>query len=311
MNMASKSTKKDAPPTVVEETALVPQAPAGALAVSDEDEWDFGEDASKGFKGLSRDEFSIPFYGLLQSNSDIVKKNEVPGARGGLFINSMTKELCEKLIVQPVYVDRVIVEWAPRGSEKKVVGRYKFTDPTVQKAIANNGGSIISSKEKPLYSGNEKNTLRDTRYLYFNRLAEDGLTIIGFGIMGFSSTKIRMLVDATSAIGQSGLKCPMWSGRFVLSSFLDRKGPDDFSNVEITAFGRSNLIFDKTNLLPKPPSNPDAEWNAKHLLYQAGKELEESIVAGKRKADYEGEHVGGGANEGESVDSPNAGSRHF
>lgn len=310
--MASKSKKGSdsvPPPAAVEETSLAPQAQGGALVVADDDEWDFGEDAQKGFKGLTRDEFSIPFYGLLQSNSDIVKKNEVAGARGGMFINSMTKELCDKLIVQPVYVERVIVEWAPRGSEKPVVGRYKFTDPVVQRAIERNGGSIISTKEKPLYSGNDKNTLRDTRYLYFNRLADDGLTIIGFGIMGFSSTKIRSIVDATSAINQSGLKCPMWSGRFVMTAFLDRKGADDFHNIDIKAFGRDNLVFDRTNLLPKPPSNPDAEWNAKHLLYQAGKELEASIVGGQRKADFDGEHVDAGAG-GESVDSPGAG-RHF
>lgn len=294
--MASKSKK------VVEEQAIeVSDADDSETALATTtDDWDFGEDESKGFKGLTRDEFSIPFYGLLQSNSDIVKKNEVPGARGGLFINSMTKELVDKLIIQPVVVDRVVVEWAPRGDAKKVVARYKFADEIVQRAIERNNGSIISTKEKPLFSGNDKNTLKDTRYVYFQRLAEDGLTVIGFGIMGFASTKIKKLVDATSAINQSGLKCPMWSGRFVMTAQLEDRGPDSFHNVEISAFGRNNLLFDKTNLLP-----------SSHPLYKSGKELEVSIVGGQRKADYEGEHVDAGSGGGgETIDSPRSG-RHF
>lgn len=290
--MAAKK-KTDSVPPPPAEAITQAQGASDIVPFEDDDEWDFGEDARQGFKGLTRDEFSIPFYGLLQSNSDIVKGKEIPGAEGGLFLNALSKELTPKLIVQPVYIDRVIVEWAPRGTDKKVVGRYKYTDPVVQQAMERNGGSIIGTKERPLYSGNDKNTLRDTRYLYFQRLAEDGLSVIGFGIFGFSGTKIRKLVDATSAIDQSGFKCPMWSGRFVIESFLDDQKGEKFHNVTIVAFGRTNLMFDKSNLLPKPPRNPDAEWTAKHKLYESGRQLQESIVGGVHKADYDTEHVAG------------------
>lgn len=299
--MASKSTKKDAPvPTPApEETALATQEQAGALAVAEVDEWDFGEDANTGFKNLSRDEFSIPFYGLLQSNSEIVKQNKVQGARGGLYLNSMTNELFEELVVQPLHVERVIVEWYPRGSALgKIAGRHQFQSPEVQDAIARNGGSIISTKERPLKLG--ENILIDTRYLYFNRLSPDGLTVIGFGVLPFAKTKIKSLVNATSAIAQAGLKAPTWSGRFVLGCKLETKGPDSWHNVVIKAFGKENLIFDRSNLLP--PSHP---------LYKAGKQLQESIVGGVHKADFSAEENFGGDGGSESVDSPGAGGRHF
>ncbi len=309
--MASKS-KKDAAPAVeeqpVEALATTPVT-SEALAVSEDDEWDYGDDANKGFQGLSRDEFAIPFYGLLQSNSELVKQNKIPGARGGLFLNSMTGELIEKLIVQPVHVERVIVEWAPRGSDKKIVARYQYADPIVQEAIARNGGSIIGTKEKPLKHGD--NFLVDTRYLYFNRLLEDGLTVSGFGIMPFAKTKITPLVNATSAVAQAGMSSPTWGGRFVMTAELKHKAGESWHNVIIVAFGKNNLMFDKTNLLPPPPRNPDAEWSAKHVLYQKGKDLEASITSGQRKADFAAEeHFSGEGGGAENVDSAGA-SRHF
>lgn len=302
--MAPKTSKKDTIPAPVE-------APTEAIEVSDADdsptalatvadEWDFGEDAGTGFKNLSKDEFSIPFYALLQSNSDIVKENRIEGARGGDYVNLMTNELFKKLIIQPVHIDRVIVEWFPRGSAKgKVAARHQFASPEVQEAIARNGGSIISTKEKPLLINGENN-LVDTRYCYFNRLAEDGLTVIGFGVFSFTKTKIKKINDATSAIAQSGTRAPLWSGRFVLGTQVEKKGPDTWHNVTITAFGKNNLLFDKSNLLP--PSHP---------LYAEGKSLQRSIVSGVHKADFEAEEKLGGEGDGESIDSPGAGKRHF
>jgi hypothetical protein len=274
-----------------------------ALTVDGEfDEWDFGEDANKGFQNLSRDEFSIPFYGLLQSNSEIVKQNKIPGGRGGLFLNSMTGELFEKLIVQPIYVERVIVQWAPRGTGKNIVARHQYNSKIVQDAIARNGGSIISTKEKPLLAAvGSADTLVDTRYLYFQRLADDGLKVIGFGVLPFSKTKITPLVNATSAINQAGLKAPTWSGRFVMTADLKQKGPDSWHNVTIKAFGRDNLLFDKTNLLPP-----------RHPLFVAGKNLEASIVGGVHKADFSQEDkFAGEGGGGESIDTPGACGRHF
>jgi hypothetical protein len=93
--MASKSTKKveSVPPPApeAEPTEALAAEVVGSSELSTEvvDEWDYGEDANKGFKNLSRDEFSIPFYGLLQSNSEIVKQNKIEGARGGMFLNTI------------------------------------------------------------------------------------------------------------------------------------------------------------------------------------------------------------------------------
>src|SRR5687768_12785462 len=157
--MASKSTKKveSVPPPApeAEPTEALAAEVVGSSELSTEvvDEWDYGEDANKGFKNLSRDEFSIPFYGLLQSNSEIVKQNKIEGARGGMFLNTLTGQLFTKLIVQPIFVERVFVEWAPRNSGKGICGRHKFDSAEVFDAIAANGGSSISTKEKPLKLG--------------------------------------------------------------------------------------------------------------------------------------------------------------
>lgn len=315
--MASKNKKVESvppPAPEVEETeALAAEVadPNTSLSTEVVDEWDYGEDANKGFKNLSRDEFSIPFYGLLQSNSEIVKQNKIEGARGGMFINTLTGQLFTKLIVQPIFVERVFVEWAPRNSGKGILGRHKFESAEVFDAIAANGGSSISTKEKPLKLG--ENFLVDTRYLYFQILEEDGLTVKGFGIMPFSKTKIKPLVNATSAILQAGLKSPTWGGRFVLTSQVETKNGETFHNVVIKAFGKDALHFDKTNLLPPaPPDRHPSQLSPKQALYLSGKELEASIVGGQHKADFEREAAASQAEgEGESIDSPGAGKRHF
>lgn len=299
--MATKKKAESVPPPAAESEAIElsdADDSGHALVVSGDDEWDFGSDARSGFKGLSRDEYSIPFYGLLQAGSEAVKLNQIEGARGGDFVNSLTKQLFKKLIVQPVHLERVVVEWAPRGSAQKIVARHLFNSAIVAEAVRLNGGSIIGTKDKPLKHGD--NFLVDTRYLYFNRLAEDGLTVEGFGIMPFAKTKINPLKDATSAIDQAGLQAPLWSGRFVIGTKVETKAGESWHNVTFKAFGRENLMFDRTNLL-----------SPRHPLYVAGRGLAESIIGGTKAADFESEaHVSDTGGGGETIDNPGS-KRHF
>lgn len=82
---------------------------------------DYGQMAGDGFDNVDRNHVSLPFINLLQALSPEIAGSGgelVDGAKIGMLINSVTKELFTSVIVQPVMVRESFVEWQPdRGGK--------------------------------------------------------------------------------------------------------------------------------------------------------------------------------------------------
>lgn len=101
---------------------------------------EYGEDAGSGFEDTTRDDFSIPFIGILQSNSPQTQEDDgayVKNAKPGMFYNNVTEEIFsgkEGIRFIPCHRTHSFVEWAPRDSGGGLVEVYDSTDPYVTAA---------------------------------------------------------------------------------------------------------------------------------------------------------------------------------
>ena len=291
--MATKNDKKAAEAdtqkqVAATEAALATVAPAGALAQPMENE--YGEDTRAGLKDLSAQEKSIPFLNLLQNNSPEVEEKTIPGAEAGMFLNSVTKELISGetgLLIQPVFVDRIFVEWGDRDKgDKGIYGRHLFTSPEVQEAIDQNKGQFFSTKENPLRIG--EHLLVDTRYLYCHILDELAQEVIGYFVLGGAKSKVRPVQDFVSMIDQMRGGPPMYCIRARLTSFNDKQKKTGklFKNLRFMPHVPGQT-YAQTKL--NGPKNPAGQQPWEKALYERGKAFQAAIKGGKMAADFDTE----------------------
>lgn len=283
--MANASNKnKTGAGTVVEESkAIVKEEPAGALAQADFD--DYGDDAGAGTSHLGTDEKSIPFLNLLQSNSPEVEKQTVPGARGGMFLNTVTKELIPGnvgLIVQPVWHDRSIVEWKDRDKGGGLVARHSPTSPEAVEAKEAHHNSWIGTKEDPVRRG--ENFMVDTRYLYCNILTEDGEQFAGgYFLLAASKSKIKPVQDFVTAIDILRGRPPLFAARAHLTSVVQiQKGSGkEYFNVRFLPYLPGKTYRD--TLIPAKAE----DGVSKNPLLVIGRKFQDAITGGVLKADFD------------------------
>jgi hypothetical protein len=278
--MAKQDKSKD---TVVAE-ALVKGQPAGALAQFE----DYGEDRGMGAGHLTAEEKSIPFLELLQSNSPAVEKQLVPGAKAGMFLNTVTKELIPGnvgLVIQPVYADRSIVEWKPRDSGGGLVARHTPTSPEALEAKDAHQGSWIATKDNPVMRNG--NNMVDTRYLYCNVLSEDGEEFTGaYFLLAASKSKIKPTQNFVTAIDIIRGKPPLFAARARLTSVVEiQKGSGkEYHNVRFMPYLPGKTYLE--TLIPGKGAD-----GTKHPLLVAGRAFYDAITGGVLKADFDAEKM--------------------
>lgn len=106
---------------------------------------------ASGFEYADQNAFAIPFLQILQSGSPQCKRSEgayIPGAREGMFYNTVTQELFEGeditdektgevkkggIVLIPAHYSQRFIEWKPRegAGGGGFVGEYMPTDPIV------------------------------------------------------------------------------------------------------------------------------------------------------------------------------------
>ena len=109
---------------------------------------DFAADAGAGLEGADKNSFAIPFLTILQGLSpqcEPVKDGGIEGAKPGLFINSITNELYDEVLVIPCAFQRQFLRWAPRTSGGGFKGQYPAVDVDLHKVVgmSNHGGQIF------------------------------------------------------------------------------------------------------------------------------------------------------------------------
>lgn len=313
---SKKNVLKDQAGEVISANTEVPAvlatvAPAGALAKGH----NYGDDAGAGFEHLTKGEILIPWCVLFQANSPQVEEKQIPGAEAGMLFNSASNELIDAegspyeqkgLLIQPVYTQRIFVEWRPRAKGGGVAGRYELTDPHVQAAIKANGGSEIFTKEKPMTGKVESvNNIVDTRYFYFNVLTPDGRDVECQMVMACSSSKIKPLSQLLNAVKNAKNGPPLFAARCYLTTFQDRqKAPPNklFKNIRFTAADlrldvdpkqRVERFTDTTLLDPENPNDRD--------VYYAGRDFQSKLREGSIKADFNAEAAANAAGASEDA----------
>ena len=81
-----------------EENSIVSTDPSAALTIAAGQ--DYSQYAGQGFEDHTRDDYAVPFLGVLQSNSPQIET--LPSARPGMLFNTVTNELYDFIACQTI-----------------------------------------------------------------------------------------------------------------------------------------------------------------------------------------------------------------
>lgn len=276
-------------------------ATAKTTAVAASGAFDYGEMAGSGFEDVTKDDLSIPFLNILQSNSPEVEEELIEGAKSGMFLNTVTKELMsgEKgFVFQPVEMTEAWVEWKPRNSGGGFVGMHDPNSELIKQVIADNGGSRIpplgpDKKRVPFKNG--ENELVETYYVYGLILNEDGSEVESFAVLSFSSTKIKPFRDWKTAMYLIKGKPPIFANRARISTTRQKNDSGTYHNFKVAPMNdtwAASLI------------DPVAE---KHLI-EEGLAFKKMVAEGDASADFNHQDTketgGGGSADTSGEDAP-------
>jgi hypothetical protein len=197
---------------------------------------DYANYNGMGFENTSSDDYAMPFLNLLQTGSPEVgaegPEKAIEGARPGMFVNSVTKELYDGqqgLIFVPCVTQQVYVEWKPRNAGGGICGRHEHTSDLVAAAKR-------ASKDFGKYQTDEGHDLVQTFYFIgFTLFSADDLEPGEIMVIPFSSTKIKPYQSYMGKLRsyQKIPQPPLFSHRLRITSFQDRNAKGNFMNVKV------------------------------------------------------------------------------
>lgn len=254
--------------------------------------YDYGEMAHEGFEGTTIKDLSIPFINVLQPMSPEVAEELIAGARPGMLLNSVTKEIMKQpLIVIPLEKEESWVEWVPRTKGGGLVDRHDPNSELVLNLIKNNGGSRIPPKDaegkRIAFKSPKSNDIIETHYVYCLILNEDGNSVEGYCVLSFASAKIKAYKDWMTALYTQKGRPPIFANRAKISTAKQTNEQGTFYVYSISPFADTW----RESLIP-----PNTEEGLK-LLTEA-KEFRTMIQDGLAKPAYDtAEDVRGGAGQ--------------
>lgn len=241
--------------------------------------YDYGNHAGRGYEGTSGDDYAIPFLSLLQQMSPECGQSEgaIEGAKAGMFLNSVTKELYDGkkgIIFVPCATQHVFIEWRPREAGGGIVGRHGVESPIVAKArsAAVNYGS---------YKTDNGNDLIETFYMFGYMLENSEDTVPGSMIViPFTSTKIKKYRQVMQTLRTFRGRPPLFANRLRITSVLEKNNKGNFFNVELRPLNGGV----GESLIPPMISG------AQNPLLLAGETLMEQVVQGTATISGETSH---------------------
>lgn len=272
------------PPVVVATMEMMPPPETQAMEV-----YDYGDDAGQGFENQDMSDRKLPIIELLQSNSP-----EVTDSKGkvwaGMFRNTVTGEFYEEVYFVPAVTDHCWTEWIPRDDGGGFRGRHRKDAKIVNDAVVRNDGRAIGKLPVPQPPDPKTNKPQPNHELVESfeiyGIVYDAKTneVIGFAMIPFTSTKIKVYRAWNSAIGNfaptlGGKKLapgqvPIFAHRVKMTAVSETKSTNTYQIPVLSpAEGGDDL---KNSLIGK--NDP---------RYIAAKKLHDDVLAGLAKAAYE------------------------
>lgn len=237
--------------------------------------YDYSEYAGQGFESHTRDDYAVPFLGVLQSNSPLLENNAT--ARAGMIVNTVTNETYDGkkgVLFIPVDTQHMVIEWKPRLQGGGFVAQHPLDAPVVVKAKAEQE----FGKYKTVKGDEKSNDLIETFSVYGIFVAEDGTT--EQMIISFASTKIKIYkrwmtkartIQVALPDGRR-INPPLYAHKYRITSVAEKNAKGSFYNF--------NIDFDEGNAEKcRLPTNSS--------LFQAGKAFFELLKTGNIKAAYD------------------------
>lgn len=255
--------------------------------------YDFGNDAGAGMEDIKREEYAMPIWRVVQSNSKAVKDVEmggVEGARAGMLINLGTGEIYkgkEGVDFVPVYREHVFIERQPveGGGTPLFVGVHEDGSDLVLSLLpkAPKFGPIPTPTGTQLYS------TFSFYGIFLSNTATDLSGTLGRGMISFASTQIGKYQRVISLLDSPTMKYPagenkplitppLWAHRWHLSTAPEKNKKGEYYGLNMTL---------------KVPPEPGGKAVGSLIkrdsdIYLAGREFYDLIKAGKAKGDYAG-----------------------
>ncbi len=252
--------------------------------------YDYGSDSGAGFEGTKSSDLSVPFLGILQSNSPQVEDNNPDGAASGMLFNTVTRELLDGdvgVVFLPCHKDTAFVEWVPRDLGGGFVGMHD-PDGDVVKAAKEAHEANPDAKFGKYKVG--KNDLIETYYVYGLILDDTGEETQGFAVISFASTKIKAYRDWTTAMYTLKGKPPIFANRARIRTVKQKNDFGTFFNFCIDPLRET---WSKSLIDP---------ITSKGLLTEAS-EFREMVTSGMARAAFETEHSTGDGGSGPAGDA--------
>ncbi len=252
--------------------------------------FDYGEDSGAGFEGTKGSDLSVPFLGILQSNSPQVEDKDPEGAESGMLYNTVTRELVngdKGVVFLPCHKEQAYVEWVPRAKGGGFVGLHDPAGEVVSKAIQENDGEAFGK----LAVGD--NELMETFYVYGLILDEDLKETMGFAVISFTSTKIKPYRDWMTAMYTLKGRPPMFANRAVIRTIKQKNEHGTFYNFRIDPAG---------DTWAKSLINPVEDG----ALLQEARAFREMVTSGMARAAFETQNDTGDGSSGGGSDAEEA-----
>lgn len=266
--------------------------------------YDFGDDAGAGMEGARMEEQITPFLRMAQGQSPELRPEKgeyISGLAQGMIFNTATREIYPG---QPgiefvaCHRDYAYGQWIPRDLGSGFRGFVPPEDPLVQQTQARMFAKYGTSArfKMPKYKdgrwSDDPARTRDTNEAI--ELIETGQIYVLYGpapltsgnfkraVVGFTSTALaayqswytRHMNQTWKQRDGSYKPAPIYAYRWRLSTFLDKRGNNEFYNWRIDLAASSGFV---ESLYAK--DDPD--------LFRAAREFYELAKAGQVKVDQE------------------------
>lgn len=94
-----------------------------------------------GTENMGAEDLAIPFIKIVQKASPVIDTNV--DARPGMFLNSVSGQLYDELILIPCGFKKEVVQWADRDSGEGIRGSHPWATPLLEQCVPNEKGQPV------------------------------------------------------------------------------------------------------------------------------------------------------------------------